>query len=125
MRAAKADVRAPDAQGPEWRADSAGRDIAKLDAMDILDPVYMDWPHVYRVTLRGIDGQTRIQDALSFFGRDKAIAMVVQGHASGWFGPKKTWSVFTVEVEDRGLAPKNKDGTVGCPAGCWDDRSEF
>ena len=86
---------------------------------------HRDWPHIYRVTLRGVMGEQRVQTVLSFLGEYKAVAMVVAGHTGGWFGPKKTWPVYAVEVEDLGDAPKNSDGTVGCPKGCWDDRSEF
>jgi hypothetical protein len=85
----------------------------------------MEWPHVYRVTLQGLNGEARVQTVLTFFGELKAVAMVVQGHSTGWLGPKRTWQVYAVKVDDLGPAPKNKDGTVGCPKGCWDDRSEF
>ena len=61
----------------------------------------------------------------SSVGEYKAVAMVVEVHSSGWIGPKKTWHVYSVDVEDLGLAPKNKNGTMGIPKGCWDDRSEF
>jgi hypothetical protein len=83
------------------------------------------WPHIYRVTLRGIEGQTRIETVLSWLGDHKAVAMVVQAHSSGWVGLRRTWSVYAVDVDDLGLAPRNKDGTVGIPKGCWDDRNEF
>ena len=84
----------------------------------------MAWPHIYRVTARGIMGEERVETVLSWLGEYKAVAMVVEAHAGGWFGPK-TWPVYSVDVEDLGLAPRNKDGTVGCPKGCWEDRSEF
>ena len=58
-------------------------------------------------------------------GEYKAVAMVVEVHSSSWIGPKKTWHVHSVDVEDLGPAPKNKNGTMGIPKGCWDDRSEF
>ena len=85
----------------------------------------LEWPHVYRVALQGLNGEARVQTVLTFFGELKAVAMVVQGHPTGWLGPKRAWPVYAVEVDDLGPAPKNKDGTVGCPEGCWDDRSEF
>ena len=85
----------------------------------------IEWPRIYRVTIRGINGEQRIETVLSWLGEYKAVAMVVAAHSGGSFGPKKTWPVYSVDVEDLGLAPKNKDGTVGIPKGCWEDRSEF
>jgi len=73
----------------------------------------MSWPNIYRVTLHGRKHETREETVLSWLGAYKAVAMVVQAHSSGWFGPKKTWSVYAVEVDDLGPAPSNRDGTVG------------
>lgn len=56
-------------------------------------PRHMPWPHLYRVTLMGVGGETRVETVLSWLGEKKAIAMAVEAHASGWFGPKKTWGV--------------------------------
>jgi hypothetical protein len=86
----------------------------------------MSWPHLYRVTLRGVAGEEHVDTVLSFLGEHKAVAMAVEVHASGWIGPKRTWPVYAVAVEDLGPAPKNKDGTVGSgPRGYLEDRSEF
>jgi hypothetical protein len=84
------------------------------------------WPHLYRVTLRGIGGETRIETALSWKGEHKAVAMAVAVHTGGLLGPTKTWPVYSVEIEDLGPAPTNPDGTVGQgPPGYLEDRAEF
>jgi len=86
----------------------------------------MSWPHLYRVTLRGLDGQMRVETALSWQGEHKAVAMAVEVHVGGWLAPKPTWPVHSVEVEDIGPAPANPDGAVGQgPLGYLEDRSEF
>ena len=86
----------------------------------------MKWPHLYRVTLRGLNGEERVDTVLTFLGELKAVAMSVTAHTGGWFGPKKTWPVYSVAVEDLGPAPKSKHGTVGSgPRGYLEDRSEF
>jgi len=89
-------------------------------------PRPMPWPHLYRVTLGGIKGEVKIETVLSWLGEHKAVAMAVEAHGSGWLGPKKTWPVYAVEVEDLGLAPKDRHGMVGSgPRGTLEDRSEF
>lgn len=73
----------------------------------------LPWPRLYRVTLRGVAGELHVDSVLSWLGEYKAVAMAVEVHASGWIGPKRTWPVYSVKVEDLGPAPRNKDGTVG------------
>jgi hypothetical protein len=86
----------------------------------------MSWPHLYRVTLRGIEGQIRVETVLSWQGGHKAVAVAVEVHMGGWWAPEKTWPVYSVDVEDQGLAPTNPDGTVGQgPPGYLEDRAEF
>lgn len=71
-------------------------------------------------------GEQRVDTVLTFLGELEAVAMSVEAHAGGWFGPKKTWGVYSVSVEDLGPAPRTKDGTVWVgPSGYLDDRSEF
>jgi hypothetical protein len=84
------------------------------------------WPNLYRVTLRGLKGEERVDVALSWLDEYKAVAMAVEAHAGGWIGPKKTWFVYSVEVEALGPAPKTKDGLVEIgPDVTLHDRSEF
>jgi hypothetical protein len=86
----------------------------------------MRWPQLYRVTLHGTKGEKRVDIALSWMGELKAVAMAVEAHSSGWFGPKKTWPVFSVEVEVLGPAPKDKNGLVEIGRSVTlHDRSEF
>ena len=89
-------------------------------------PRPMPWPHLYRVTLRGIKGEKRVDTVLSWLDEHKAVAMAVEAHGSGWIGPKRTWPVYFVKVEDLGLALKDKHGMVGSGPPCTlEDRSEF
>jgi hypothetical protein len=86
----------------------------------------MPWPHLDRVTLHGIKGEQQVDTVLSWLGELKAVAMAVEAHASGWIGPRKTWGISSVEVEDLGPAPKAAGGVVGeGPRGYLEDRSEF
>lgn len=84
------------------------------------------WPHLYRVTLRGVEGQTHVETVLSWLREHKAVAMAVEVHLGGWWAPKENWPVYSVAVEDLGLAPANPDGTVGGGLpGFLEDRMEF
>lgn len=86
----------------------------------------MPWPRLYRVTLRGVKGEQHADTVLTWLGDLKAVAMAVEAHSSGLIGPKKTWPVYSVDVEDLGPATTTSRGTVGeGPKGCLEDRSEF
>ena len=87
----------------------------------------LPWPKLFRVTLKGIDGETRSYTALSWIGPYKALAMAMQVHTgSDGRRRQKAWPVYDVDVEDLGWAPKSEDGTVAeGPPGCLDDRMEF
>ena len=90
---------------------------------------HMDWPHLYRVTLRGIGDERKEYTVLSWLGSHKAVAMAVEVH----YGPeikfwrrRRAWTVYDVVVDDLGPAPRTKGGMVGeGPPGYLDDRSEF
>jgi hypothetical protein len=59
-------------------------------------PDRMPWPHLYRVTLRGVRDEKEVTTVLSWLGDHKAVALAVEAHAGGWIGPKKTWPVYAV-----------------------------
>jgi hypothetical protein len=86
----------------------------------------LPWPNLFRVTLHGLKGEVRVETVLSWLDEHKAVAMAVEAHASGWIGPKKTWGVYSVEVEPLGPAARTKNGLVdiGSPV-TLHDRSEF
>jgi hypothetical protein len=88
---------------------------------------HKNWPHIYRVTLRGISGEKRVDTVLSWLNEHKAVAMAVEVHYGGWWAAKKkTWPVYSVEVDDLSAAPADEDGTVGeGPRGTLLDRAEF
>jgi hypothetical protein len=87
---------------------------------------HMTWPHIYRITLHGISGEKRVDTVLSWLNEHKAVAIAVEVHYGGWWVPKKTWPVYSVEVDDLSAAPANEDGTVGQgPPGYLEDRAEF
>jgi hypothetical protein len=89
----------------------------------------MTWPRLYRVTLRGIRDERKQYTVLSWLGAPKAVAMAIEVH----YGPeirfwrrRKAWTVYDVEVEDLGDAPRQSDGVVGQgPPGYLEDRAEF
>jgi hypothetical protein len=82
------------------------------------------WPHIYRVTLRSIDGDEHVKGALSWLGELKAVAMVVEYHHSRSHRGKPS-PVYSVHVEDTGPAPKSAAGMVDWPRDVLDDRMEF
>ena len=89
----------------------------------------MAWPHLYRVTLHSIRDERDEYTVLSWQGSPKAVAMAVEVH----YGPeirfwrrRKKWTIYAVEVEDLGDAPRTTSGTVGQgPPGYLEDRAEF
>jgi hypothetical protein len=80
------------------------------------------WPHVYRVTLRGLAGDELVVTALSWLGDQKAVVMAVEEHHRRGL----EWPIYEVSTEDTGPAPREPDGLVGHgPPGYLEDRAEF
>lgn len=89
--------------------------------MQFPDPLTLDWPTLYSVTLRSIEGTEARYVAMTRFGQAKAVALATEMHVK-----RRLFRVFSVGVRDDGPAPRTKEGLVGDgPPGYLSDPNEY
>lgn len=72
-------------------------------------------PHLYRVTLRGLTGRGTSYEVQTFHGRDKAVVIATEAHIARGGGSE----TYSVNVEE--LGPTQPGGSPTA----IDDRSEW